>query len=229
MEGTLFVVATPIGNLEDITLRALRVLKEADIIVCEDTRKTANLLRYYNIPKKPLLSYYKGVEKERLPRIIALLKEGKKVALCSEAGTPLISDPGALLVRRAHEEGIKIEPVPGPSALTAALQASGTDAGKGFIFLGFLPRKKKDFKEVLKYFQLELPVVVYISPHRFNKEVSALYEELGERRCFLAREITKLHEELTYSSLSELKERENIKGEITLIIFPEEKEDSLSK
>jgi 16S rRNA (cytidine1402-2'-O)-methyltransferase len=223
MEGTLFVVATPIGNLEDITLRALRVLKEAEIIVCEDTRKTANLLRYYNIPKKPLLSYYKGVEKERLPRIIALLKEGKKVALCSEAGTPLISDPGALLVRRAHEEGIMIEPVPGPSALTAALQASGIDAGKGFIFLGFLPRKKKDFKEVLKYFQLELPVVVYISPHRFNKEVSALYEGLGERRCFLAREITKLHEELTYSSLSELKERENIKGEMTLIIFPKKR------
>jgi 16S rRNA (cytidine1402-2'-O)-methyltransferase len=223
MEGTLFVVATPIGNLEDITLRALRVLKEADIIVCEDTRKTANLLRYYNIPKKPLISYYKGVEKERHPRIIALLKEGKKVALCSEAGTPLISDPGALLVRRAHEEGIKIEPVPGPSALTAALQASGIDAGNGFIFLGFLPRKKKDFKEVLKYFQLGLPVVVYISPHRFNKEISTLYEKLGERRCFLAREITKLHEELTFSSLSELKERENIKGEITLIIFPEEK------
>jgi 16S rRNA (cytidine1402-2'-O)-methyltransferase len=223
MEGTLFVVATPIGNLEDITLRALRVLKEAEIIVCEDTRKTANLLRYYNIPKKQLLSFYKGVEKERLPRIIALLKEGKKVALCSEAGTPLISDPGALLVRRAHEEGIKIEPVPGPSALTAALQASGIDAGNGFIFLGFLPRKKKDFKKVLKYFHLELPVVVYISPHRFNKEVSALYEELGERRCFLAREITKLHEEFTFSSLSELKERENIKGEITLIIFPEEK------
>jgi 16S rRNA (cytidine1402-2'-O)-methyltransferase len=223
MEGTLFVVATPIGNLEDITLRALRVLKETDVIVCEDTRKTANLLRYYNIPKKPLISYYKGVEKERLPRIIALLKEGKKVALCSEAGTPLISDPGALLVRRAHEEGIKVEPVPGPSALTAALQASGINAGNGFIFLGFLPRKKRDFKEVLKYFHLELPVVVYISPHRFNKEVSTLYEVLGERQCFLAREITKLHEELTYSSLSELKERENIKGEITLIILPEEK------
>jgi 16S rRNA (cytidine1402-2'-O)-methyltransferase len=223
MEGTLFVVATPIGNLEDITLRALRVLKEADIIVCEDTRKTANLLRYYNIPKKPLISYYKGVEKERLPRIIALLKEEKKVALCSEAGTPLISDPGALLVRRAHEEGIKVEPVPGPSALTAALQASGIDAGNGFIFLGFLPRKKKDFKEVLKYFHLELPVVLYISPHRFTKEVSTLYEELGERQCFLAREITKLHEELTFSSLSKLKERENIKGEITLIILPKEK------
>jgi len=154
---------------------------------------------------------------------MALLKEGKKVALCSEAGTPLISDPGALLVRRAHEEGLKVEPVPGPSALTAALQASGVDAGNGFIFLGFLPRKKKDFKEILKYFYLELPVVAYISPHRFNTEVSALYEELGERQCFLAREITKLHEELIFSSLSELKERENIKGEITLIIFPEEK------
>ncbi len=221
MAGTLFVVATPIGNLEDVSLRVLRTLKEVDVIVCEDTRKTSNLLRHYNILKKPLISYYKGVEKQKLSRIINLLKEGKNVALCSEAGTPLISDPGALLVRTAHEEGIKVEPIPGPSALTAALQASGIDTSKGFIFMGFLPRKKGELKRILNLFHLDLPIILYLSPHRFSKEISLLYEKLGERRCFLAREITKLHEELVYSTLSSLKERKNIKGEITLIILPE--------
>jgi len=218
--GTLYVVATPIGNLEDITLRALRVLKEVDVIVCEDTRKTLKLLRHYQIPKKTLISYYKGVERQRLAGIIKLLKEGKNVALCSEAGTPIISDPGAILVRTAHEEGIKVEPIPGPSALTTALQASGIELNRGFIFLGFLPRKRGHIHQVLGLFNLGLPVVLYLSPHRFTKEIALLCEELGNRPCFLARELTKLHEELTYSSLFDLKERKEVKGEITLIVLP---------
>ncbi len=220
-KGVLYCVATPIGNLEDLTLRALRILKEVDIIVCEDTRRTLKLLRHFQIPTKPLLSYFKGKEKERLEGILKLLREGKKIALCSEAGTPLISDPGARLVKEALKEGIKVEPIPGPSALTTALQASGIDLSSGFIFLGFLPRKNKRIQEKLGFFKLGLPVVLYISPHRFHKEVSLLYEELGDRTCFLARELTKIHEELGYFRLSELKERKKVKGEITLIILPE--------
>jgi len=216
--GILYVVALPIGNLKDITLRALEVLKEVDFVLTEDTRSFKKLLNFYQLPKKELLSFYKEVEAQKEEKVITLLKEGKKIALCSEAGTPLISDPGARLIRRAHLEGIKVEPVPGPSSLTAALSVSGLDLSKGFIFLGFLPKKEKEIEGRLKGLPKELPLVIFVPPHRFTKTIKILRKILGERRAFLARELTKLHEELIWAKLSELENKESLKGEITLII-----------
>ncbi|MGC8872402.1 MAG: 16S rRNA (cytidine(1402)-2'-O)-methyltransferase [Caldimicrobium sp.] len=224
-EGILFIVALPIGNLKDITLRALEILKTVDFILTEDTRSFKKLERAYNLPKKELISFYREVEVEKEEKIIGLLKEGKKIALCSEAGTPLLSDPGARLVKRAHLEGIKVEPIPGASALTLALSASGIDLSKGFIFLSFLPRKEKEIKERLKRLPEDMPLVLFIPPHRFSKTIKVLLEILGDRRAFLAREMTKFHEELTFTCLSELARRENLKGEITLIIEGKEEKN----
>lgn len=220
--GILYVVALPIGNLKDITLRALEVLKEVDLVLTEDTRSFKKLLNFYQLPKKELLSFYKEVEAQKEEKVITLLKEGKKIALCSEAGTPLISDPGARLIRRAHLEGIKVEPVPGPSSLTAALSVSGLDLSKGFIFLGFLPKKEKEIEKRLKSLPTELPLVIFLPPHRFTKTIKILRKILGERTAFLARELTKLHEELIWAKLSELENKESLRGEITLIIEGEE-------
>lgn len=222
--GVLYVVALPIGNLKDITLRALEVLREVDLVLAEDTRSFKKLERAYSLSPKEVLSFYKEVEKEKEERIIGLLREGKKIALCSEAGTPLLSDPGARLVRRAHLEGIRVEPIPGPSALTTALSSSGIDLSKGFIFLGFLPKKEKEIKEKLKALPKEFPMVIFVPPHRFSKTIKVLLEILGDRKAFLARELTKYHEELSLTSLSELSKREEIKGEITLIVEGEEEE-----
>ncbi|BAU23284.1 hypothetical protein THC_0899 [Caldimicrobium thiodismutans] len=222
--GILYVVALPIGNLKDITLRALEVLKEVDLILAEDTRSFKKLERAYSLSPKEVISFYREVETEKEEKIIELLKEGKKIALCSEAGTPLLSDPGARLVRRAHLEGIKVESIPGPSALTTALSSSGVDLSKGFIFLGFLPRKEKEIKEKLKDLPQGLTLVLFLPPHRFSKTLKILLEILGDRQAFLARELTKYHEELTWSSLSELSKREEIKGESTLIIEGKEEE-----
>jgi len=217
-KGILYVVALPIGNLKDITLRALEVLKEVDLVLTEDTRSFKKLLNFYQLPKKELLSFYKEVEAQKEEKVITLLKEGKKIALCSEAGTPLISDPGAKLIKRAHLEGIKVEPVPGPSSLTAALSASGFDLSRGFIFFGFLPKKEKEIEEKLEVLPRELPLVIFIPPHRFTKTIKILRKILGERTAFLARELTKIHEELIWTKLSELEKKESPKGEITLII-----------
>jgi len=216
--GILYVVALPIGNLKDITLRALEVLKEVDLVLTEDTRSFKKLLNFYQLPKKEVLSFYKEVEAKKEEKVITLLKEGKKIALCSEAGTPLISDPGARLIRRAHLEGIKVEPVPGPSSLTAALSVSGLDLSRGFIFLGFLPKKEKEIEERLINLPKELPLVIFLPPHRFTKTIKILRKILGDRKTFLARELTKLHEELSWTKLSELEDKEPPKGEITLII-----------
>ncbi len=221
-------MALPIGNLKDITLRALEVLKEVDFILTEDTRSFKKLEKAYQLPKKELISFYKEVETEKEEKIIKLLKEGKKIALCSEAGTPLLSDPGARLVKRAHLEGIKVEPIPGASAITTALSAGGIDLSKGFIFLGFLPRKEKEIKERLEKLPKDMPLLIFIPPHRFSKTLQILLKVLGERAAFLARELTKFHEELLFTSLSELAKRENVKGEITLIIEGKEEKKSPS-
>ncbi len=216
--GILYVVALPIGNLKDITLRALEVLRNVDIILTEDTRSFKKLQRAYNLPPKELISFYKEVEKKKENFIIELLKQGKKIALCSEAGTPLISDPGSSLVRRAHIEGLKVEPIPGPSALTSTLSVSGIDLTRGFVFLGFLPKKKKEFYETLKKFPKDLPVVLFIPPHRFQVIIEELLKIFGNKKVFLAREITKIHQELRLTDLEELSKKGKLRGEITLLL-----------
>lgn len=221
-KGKLFVISLPIGNLKDITLRALEVLKEIKYITCEDTRSLRKILNYYQLKGKKLISLYKDVEKERVDKVIKILLSGEDVVLVSEAGTPLISDPGAYLVKEAYNKGIKIVPIPGASALTCALSVSGIVLNKGFIFLGFLPRKKIEQKKLLEKLPSEFPLVFFESPHRIKKTLKNLLEILGNRKCFLARELTKIHEELLWSDLETLSQREEFIGEITLIIMPED-------
>ncbi len=220
-KGTLYVVSLPIGNLKDITLRALEILKNIKFIACEDTRSLKKILNYYQCGPKKLISLYKDVEKKKSERIIELLKKGTDIALVSEAGTPGISDPGAYLINLAYKNKIKIEPIPGPSALTCALSVSGIILDKGFIFLGFLPKKKEEQKKILCNLPDDLPIILFIPPHQMKKTLKTLSKILGKRKCFLARELTKLHEELLWTDLEELEKRENFLGEITLIILPE--------
>ncbi len=219
--GILYVIATPIGNLEDVSLRTLRILKEEiEVIVCEDTRKTLKLLNKFEIKGKKLFAYFKGQEKKRLFYIINLLKKGKNVALVSESGTPCIHDPGTLLVRKCHEEGIKVVPVPGPSALTAALSVSGLD-GDNFIFLGFPPKSKKKRESLWEDLKNEKKtVILYISPYKLSEILEELRNNLGEeRKYFLIREITKKFEEYKYGKIDEIIEwAKNKKGEFTLLI-----------
>ncbi len=214
------MVGLPIGNLEDITLRALKVLKEIEVVVCEDTRSFRKLINFYNLGEKRLLSYYKGKEKERTEKIIQHLLSGESLALVSEAGTPLISDPGAELVKRCYELGIYVEPVPGPSALIAALSVSGLDLSKGFIFLGFLPKKKEKQKELFGKVDKTFPLVFFESPLRVRQTLENLLEFFGDIKIFMAREITKLHQEFLWANLSELKKRENFKGEFVFVLPP---------
>ena len=219
--GKLYIVSLPIGNLKDITLRALEILKSVKYIACEDTRSLKKLINYYQLGTKKPISLYKDIEKKKTEKVLALIDKGLDVALVSEAGTPVISDPGAYLIRLAHERGIKVIPVPGVSALTCALSVSGISLDKGFIFLGFLPRKKSEQKEILENLPKDLPIVIFEAPHRMSKTIKNLIEIFGNRKCFLARELTKIHEELLWTDLKSLSEREEFLGEITLIIMPE--------
>lgn len=219
--GILYIVATPIGNLEDITLRALRILKEADLIACEDTRHTAKLLTYYGIGT-PRESYHKFNEESRAPRLIQLLREGKNIALVSDSGMPLISDPGYELVSLCGKEGIRVIPVPGPSALVAALAASGLPA-EDFFFAGFLPSRASLRKRKLEELRdIAATLILYEAPHRLLDSLEDMAAILGQRRATLARELTKIHEELLHGTLPQLLEtlraRPRIQGEITLVI-----------
>lgn len=223
MEGKLSVVATPIGNLEDITLRALRVLKEADYILAEDTRVTGKLLKHYNIETK-MKRYDAHTSDKAHTQILDDLNDGRHVALVSDAGTPGISDPGVLLVSRVRGEIPEtiIETIPGPSALTAAFSIAGI-AGNQFIFLGFAPQKKGRqtfFKELTK--QL-LPIVFYESSHRIHKTLEALAESSADRTIVIARELTKLHEEVISGTAEELQQyfeehSDHVKGEFVVLI-----------
>lgn len=218
-KGELFVVATPIGNLEDITFRAIKVLKDSDLIVCEDTRKTLILLNKYDIKKK-LFALFKGQEKKRTEFIINILKEGKKISLVSENGTPGICDPGTYLVRRCHEENIKVTPIPGPSALTSSLSVSGMD-GDNFLFLGFPPKKESKRKKLFSSLKEEKRTIVfYLSPHNIEKILDELKEILGvNKKVFLIREMTKKFEEYIYGPIEKAIEWvKNKKGEFTLVI-----------
>lgn len=224
-KGALYVVATPIGNLEDITFRAVRVLKEADLIACEDTRHTAKLLRHYGI-EKPTVSYHEHNEAARAEELVAKVEQGLNVAQVSDAGMPGISDPGYRVIKLAIERGISVVPVPGPSALIAALAASGLPTDS-FQFHGFLPARSGERRTLLESFRaVENTVVVYEAPHRIAETMKDIVELLGaDRRVALARELTKVHEEFVRGSATEVLSRVQAhepKGEITLLIGKQE-------
>ncbi len=221
MPGVLYLVATPIGNLEDITLRALRVLREADLIACEDTRQTRKLLEHYGISRS-LVSYHEHNERRRAGELLARLKAGASVALVSDAGTPLISDPGYRLVEAARDTGIAVVPVPGPSAVVAALTASGLPA-EAFHFAGFLPAKRSERLRTLASLRNEpATLVFYEAPHRILETLADLEETFGPRRMVLARELTKVHEEFLRGTATQIRQalsgRPSLRGEITLVV-----------
>ncbi len=219
--GVLYIVSTPIGNLEDITLRALRILKEVDLICAEDTRKTRILLHHFHITT-PLTSFYDHNERYKTPLIIQKLKEGQNIALVSEAGTPTISDPGYRIINSALREAIPVVPVPGPSAAIAALSIAGLPVHR-FVFEGFLPSKPGKRKNVLhKLSKEERTIIFYESPHRIVRTLRDLIDIFGkDRLATICRELTKVYEERISGSLSMLLaiiEKNPIKGEITLVV-----------
>jgi 16S rRNA (cytidine1402-2'-O)-methyltransferase len=228
----LYVVATPIGNLEDISARAVRILGEVDFIACEDSRQTRKLLDRYGIATR-LVSYHEHNEQSRVPGLLAELRAGKNIAIVSDAGTPLIADPGYRVVEQARAQGIAVSPIPGPSALVTALSASGlaTDA---FLFHGFLPPKKGQRTKLLEKLKpLESTLVFYEAPHRILEALEDIGAVLGERQVVLGRELTKIHEEFLRGTPSELRstlqQRPSVKGEFTVMVArasPAEADDS---
>jgi len=218
--GKLLIVGTPIGNMEDITLRALRVLRETDIIAAEDTRRTGLLLARHEI-HKPLVSYHEFNEAKRTSELLGQLRDGKRIALVSDAGMPTLSDPGLRLVRSAASAGIAVEVVPGPSAITMALAASGLPA-EPFLFYGFLPHKSSQRRKVLAVLgSLPFTLVFFESPYRLLKSLADLRQILGNRHAVVARELTKKFEEVLRDDLDSLLKRlENraVKGEITVLV-----------
>jgi 16S rRNA (cytidine1402-2'-O)-methyltransferase len=220
MLGTLYVVATPIGNLEDLTLRALRVLQEVDLIAAEDTRHTRKLLAHYGITT-PLTSYYDQIEASKAPVLIAQLKAGKTVALVSDAGTPGISDPGYRLVKGAVEAGIKVVPIPGASVLTALLSVGGLPTDR-FVFEGFVPAKKSQRQKVLRRLKPEdRTLVLFESPHRLQDLLADLEQICGDREIVIGRELTKMFEEVVRGRVSEVRallHGREVKGEIALLV-----------
>ena len=220
IKGTLYIISTPIGNREDITLRALRVLREVDLIAAEDTRHTGLLLKHFGI-ETSLISYFEGNELKKRDLLLFRLKQGDSVGLVSDAGTPGISDPGFRLIRLAIENRIPVVPIPGPSAVITALSVSGlpTDA---FFFKGFLPHKSKKRRELLENLEdVRETIIFYESPHRIAETLKDILDILGDREIVLARELTKLYEEVLRGRVSEIQNQvtgRRIKGEITLIV-----------
>lgn len=220
--GILYVVPTPIGNLEDITLRAIRILRETPVIACEDTRVTAILLRHYEVPQKRLISCFAANESARIGQIIGILEGGEDVALASDAGTPGISDPGARLIAAAIARGIRIVPLPGPTAAIPAVVASGLPTDS-ILFEGFLPHKKGRQTKLRQISSEPRTVVLYESPHRIVKSLRELAEHCGEDRpAAICRELTKFHEEINRGTLGELRDdyaaRASIKGEFVVVV-----------
>jgi 16S rRNA (cytidine1402-2'-O)-methyltransferase len=218
--GCLYLVATPIGNLEDITLRAVRTLKEADVIACEDTRQTQKLLQHYGI-RKEMVSYHEHNELTRSPELVIELEQGAKIALVSDAGTPGISDPGHRLVTLCLRHHIPVVPIPGPSALVAALAASGLPTDE-FLFVGFLPPRSGARRKALDALKIEpRTLIFYEAPHRVMETLADAADILGPRPAVIAREVTKIHEEFLRGPLPELLEtarKRAPRGEITLLI-----------
>lgn len=222
MSGTLYLVSTPIGNLEDMTHRAVRVLREVDVIACEDTRHTRKLLNHYGITAPRTISYHEHNERERAAELVKLIDSGSNVAVVSDAGTPGISDPGFRLARLAIENNVRVVPVPGPSALVTALVASGLPTDE-FFFSGFLPARSGARRARLKELEpIPATLVFYEAPHRIVATLKDAYEILGDRDAVVARELTKMHEEIARGRLGELVSRfssgERARGEMVLII-----------
>jgi 16S rRNA (cytidine1402-2'-O)-methyltransferase len=220
VSGTLFVVATPIGNLEDVTLRALRVLKEVDVIACEDTRRTRGLLAHFDI-HTPTVSYFEHNKLVRGPQLLRQLTEGRSVALVTDAGTPGISDPGFVLVRDARAAGVTVVPVPGPAALTAVLSAAGVPADR-FVFDGFLPVKRgRRVNRLTALRELDTTLVFYESPHRILATLEAIAGVFGEREIVVGRELTKQFEEIVRAPAAAHHARltaAGVRGEFTVVI-----------
>ena len=222
-KGTLFVVPTPIGNLEDITLRAIRILQESDIVVCEDTRQTMKLLSHLKISKQ-LISFYTQNQLKRIPQIISLLENGKKIALVSDCGTPAISDPGYYLIKEAIDKNINVVPLPGACALITALVGSGLTTDS-FVFLGFLKKKTGKMKKELEQAKsVQKTIVFYESPHRILKTLETCKEVFGEQtKIVLARELTKKFEEFIRGTIKEVSEEmsfREILGEFIILLEP---------
>jgi 16S rRNA (cytidine1402-2'-O)-methyltransferase len=220
MAGVLYIVATPIGNLEDVSLRALRILKEVDLIAAEDTRHTRILLSHYNI-RTPLTSCHEHNENAQVPKLIERLRSGENLALVSDAGTPAISDPGYRLVVEAIRAGIRVVPVPGPSAVASVLSASGLPTDR-FVFEGFLPSKNRERGTRLQALREESRTLVfYEAPHRLKESLIEMRRILGDRQIVIAREVSKIHEEFLRGTIgalvSQLAERE-VKGELTIVV-----------
>ena len=220
--STLYLVATPIGNLKDITLRALETLKKVDLILAEDTRRTKKLLTSYEI-SKPLESFHEHSEGSRLPFALDRLKKGTDIALVSDAGTPTISDPGFKLVRECIKAGIKVESIPGPSAVLTSLTASGLPTDS-FIFLGYLPKKPGKQNEMLDFLELvwskkKITAVLFESPYRIKKTLTVLAQRFPQREIVLARELTKTHEEFIRGKVEEVASKNfTVRGEFTILL-----------
>lgn len=226
--GILYIVATPIGNLEDITLRAIRILKEVDYIAAEDTRHTKKLLSHFGIHTK-LISYYREQEQQKAEQIVDFLHNGNSIAIVTDAGTPCISDPGAVVVTKARQSGIHIVPIPGPSSLTAALSCTGID-DRAIMFHGFAPSKKAQRKKLLhSLMHADYYAVFYESPHRIEGFLQDAYEAMGERRIFIARELTKNFEELIETTLQAMLDSmsgQKQRGEYVIVFSPAESSPS---
>jgi len=224
--GCLYIVSTPIGNLNDITIRALDILKNVDIIAAEDTRHTLKLLNHFSI-KKTLISYHEHNKYKVDDKLISKLNEGKNIALVSDAGTPGISDPGEDIIRKAIDKGINVIPIPGPSALVTAVIISGLKTDR-FVFEGFLPPKKTDRKKLIEFLKKEnRTIILYESPHSLKNTIQELYQILGNRKIAILRELTKIHEEAirgTFEEVLNLIEEKRLKGEMVIVI--EGKENS---
>jgi len=215
--GTLFVVATPIGNLEDITLRALRILKEVDLIACEDTRRTGLLLRHFGIDK-PLISYHQHTRLQKIEYLIGELKKGKDIAQVSDAGTPSIADPGGVLIAEALKNNIKVEPIPGVSALTTLASVVGVPLDK-FFFLGYLPKKKGRQTLFSSFKDFPCPIIFFESPERIKKTLTEIETAWGNRQIIIGRELTKKFEEIYRGKISQILDNIRPQGELIVIVL----------
>ncbi len=229
--GTLYVVATPLGNLEDITLRAINILKESGAIACEDTRRASILLKHLEITGKKLVSYHNYNEPKAIGQIIALLEEGTDVSLITDAGTPVISDPGYALLHALHEQNLPVIPIPGPSALTAALSVCPLPVNN-FFFAGFLPHKKGRKSRLEYLVALQVSFILYESPYRIIKLLDELSRLVPDARVFIGREMTKIYEEYLTGTLDELRQQladGKTRGEFVIIIHPSGKKTTKSE